>query len=364
MKFDFRIRIPTQKEWSILMDITGQRTLWTHWHYIYSWIQEIGVERKDRRLRACRGYYAARHWTYADMALRTDEIGFRPVLVPLSPDTEIPGAGKFRNIPDGTTLKLGTLYMDDEPVHVPECSVFDGDVEDYIPGALLQMKNDGQSLDYQPSFLKVGDVLIADRNLLKNISWVDLAMQGFCDFPISAPEKWDITELYRQIAKEIGYEVTENTKFGCTKVLVAKDIQDHVFSYYEGLGYDECSIGMMWCCSGPKVERSLEPNHVRIFPGFFVEEPAASSLPFSFNLNEAIRNLLEKSDETVLEGIASTLMDEANNDEEPYDKMAQAMLEAYLNGDVDGFCIALTGWSFENILKKSGAIEDYDHTFE
>ena len=35
----------------------------------------------------------------------------------------------------------------------------------------------------------------------------------------------------------------------------------------------------------------------------------------------------------------------------------------YLKGDVDGFCIALTGWSFENILKRAGAIKDYDQTF-
>lgn len=56
-------------------------------------------------------------------------------------------------------------------------------------------------------------------------------------------------------------------------------------------------------------------------------------------------------------------MEEANEDSEPYEKIGRTMLEAYRDGDMDAFCIALAGWSFENILKKAGAIEDYDNTF-
>lgn len=83
----------------------------------------------------------------------------------------------------------------------------------------------------------------------------------------------------------------------------------------------------------------------------------------SFNLQDAINQLLAENDTATMEGIPAVFVDEAWGDDEPYEKKGQAMLESYLRGDVDGFCIALTGWSFENILKRAGAIEDYDQTF-
>lgn len=83
----------------------------------------------------------------------------------------------------------------------------------------------------------------------------------------------------------------------------------------------------------------------------------------TFNLQDAINNLLAEDDATTLSEIPAAFVDEAWGDDEPYEKKGRAMLEAYLRGDVDGFCIALTGWSFENILKRAGAIADYDQTF-
>lgn len=82
-----------------------------------------------------------------------------------------------------------------------------------------------------------------------------------------------------------------------------------------------------------------------------------------FNLQDAINNLLAEDDASILAEIPAVFVDEAWGDDESYESKGRAMLEAYLKGDVDGFCIALTGWSFENILKRAGAIEDYDQTF-
>lgn len=82
-----------------------------------------------------------------------------------------------------------------------------------------------------------------------------------------------------------------------------------------------------------------------------------------FNLQDAINKLLAENDTATLEQIPAVFVDEAWGDDESYESKGRAMLEAYLKGDVDGFCIALTGWSFENILKRAGAIEDYDQTF-
>ena len=108
-------------------------------------------------------------------------------------------------------------------------------------------------------------------------------------------------------------------------------------------------------------------DRVGVLPWFFIEEPKASEEPLKriprFDLEDAIHDLLAKSDKEVLENIAATFLREANEDELPYKRIGHAMLEAYRDGDMDAFCIALTGWSFENILKKAGAIEDYDNTF-
>lgn len=69
--------------------------------------------------------------------------------------------------------------------------------------------------------------------------------------------------------------------------------------------------------------------------------------------------MLAEDDASILAEIPAVFVDEAWGDDESYESKGRAMLEAYLKGDVDGFCIALTGWSFENILKRAGAIEDY-----
>ena len=70
--------------------------------------------------------------------------------------------------------------MDDQPVKVPVNPTEDGDIPDYIPGAKLKLGAPIQDAAYQVQAIKVGNVLIADRVLLKNISWNDLHMQGIC----------------------------------------------------------------------------------------------------------------------------------------------------------------------------------------
>lgn len=83
----------------------------------------------------------------------------------------------------------------------------------------------------------------------------------------------------------------------------------------------------------------------------------------NFDLERAIHRLLKENDEETLENIVSTLNEEIALDEDRYTKKAKSLLQAYLDGDVDGFCMALCGWTLESVLKKSGAVEDYDHTF-
>jgi len=91
--------------------------------------------------------------------------GFRPAFELLSSD--IVGA-------DETTVVVGTLYMNRQPVRIPKNPVWNGDILDYIPGSKLQLREALDDPAYQIQAIKAGNVLIADRVLLKRISSYDI----------------------------------------------------------------------------------------------------------------------------------------------------------------------------------------------
>lgn len=70
--------------------------------------------------------------------------------------------------------------MDGQPVEVSKNPVWDGDIPNYIPGAKLELREPAPTLEYQIKAVRIGDILIADRVLLANISWNDLREHGFC----------------------------------------------------------------------------------------------------------------------------------------------------------------------------------------
>lgn len=80
-------------------------------------------------------------------------------------------------------------------------------------------------------------------------------------------------------------------------------------------------------------------------------------------VNEVISALLAADDELIFEKIASVIITETEEDDDAYSKKGRKLLNAFLENDADAFCIALTGWSFEDILKKAHAIEDIDGVF-
>lgn len=60
------------------------------------------------------------------------------------------------------------------------CPTWYEDITDYVPGARLAL---GPALDdpaYQVQAIRIGRALVADRVLLKNISWQDLHVQEIC----------------------------------------------------------------------------------------------------------------------------------------------------------------------------------------
>ena len=162
-------RLPTYEEWDALMDIVSESNKLAHWKDMYFWCQDESTVWALNR--AVRGYRSARCWGEHTATNRNVYVGFRPAFDVLTTD---------HLVSDGTLITAGTLYMGGQPVRVPQNPICNGDIADYIPGTKLEFRAALEDPAYQIQAIKVGNILIADRSLLKNISWEDLAAQGFC----------------------------------------------------------------------------------------------------------------------------------------------------------------------------------------
>lgn len=160
-----KIRTPTCAEWDCLVAAVNGDNDAMHWREMFSWCQ-------DDIANSCtcviRGYCNPGHWHRGNPVLRTACTGFRPAFEV----DHIPGHK------DGSPVIVGTLYMDGRPVWANH--VFACDVPDYTPGAALEIGPPLDDPSYQIWAIKAGNILIADRNLLKNVSRQDLREQGFC----------------------------------------------------------------------------------------------------------------------------------------------------------------------------------------
>lgn len=116
-------------------------------------------------------------------------LGFRPVLVPVDPYAFKPDLGRFADLPDGSLLQFGTLYMNDKAVPNPkdpvaspmpkwtghpELGFYRGDVPVYEKGAALWIGDTSMDEAEQIRFVVVGGKLVSDRVLLGCVSHDDL----------------------------------------------------------------------------------------------------------------------------------------------------------------------------------------------
>lgn len=157
-----KMRLPTCAEYDLLAYAAKEDNNIMHWRDIFSWCQDADPNWVSYR--AVRGFYSARHWSHYSATNRNVYVGFRPTFE--FPDPDILG-------PDGAIVMVGTLYMNGKPVKVPQHPVWNGDIPNYVPGAKLELQEALDAPAYQVKAIRVGNVLIADRVLLKNISWND-----------------------------------------------------------------------------------------------------------------------------------------------------------------------------------------------
>lgn len=164
------MRIPTDQEYDRLIEATGGNNSLMHGDWMYSWVNDKNDKYKLlASARAARGYGVVHRWAhYYTAAYRSVSVGFRPAF-DLTVDA-LP-----YDIQDGDKLIIGTLYMNGKPVHVPQELTEDGDIVDYVPGEKLEMRPALEDPAYQVTGIFVGSgVLVADRILLKNISYLDI----------------------------------------------------------------------------------------------------------------------------------------------------------------------------------------------
>ncbi len=162
------MRIPTDDEWDRLVEITGGNTYIIHWRWMASWVYAHEIKTNRQEDRANRGYSSALCWDYDLASCREVAVGFRPTI-------DIPGADTLLSgLKDGDTAIIGTLYMNGQPIKVPEYPNAFGDIQKYAPGATLEMHPALDDPDYQVVGIRVDNAIIADRNILSMISYEDI----------------------------------------------------------------------------------------------------------------------------------------------------------------------------------------------
>ena len=161
-----KMRLPLSEEYSHLARLVGESDAWMNWSGVFSWCQDKNPGRSAFRatrgctaLREARGSVTCRERTLMPGDVRSESVGFRPSF---KAETDIP---------DGQVCVVGTLFMNGEPVRIPVCSKF---AASYVPGAALELRPALEDENFQVRAIRAGGVLIADRVLLKNISWNDI----------------------------------------------------------------------------------------------------------------------------------------------------------------------------------------------
>ena len=108
-----------------------------------------------------------RHWKCFYAALRSKDVGFRPVI----------GLPEGHGMEDGTVFHRYTLTMDGHIAYIglrqPHAT------RHYRPGAALRFTDHYKDPRVLIPWVVCGDTAVAAENLLVNISWNDLASQGF-----------------------------------------------------------------------------------------------------------------------------------------------------------------------------------------
>lgn len=255
------------KSWEGLVQLLDGNDAICHWKGIESWCQEL-AETKTQSFICCGGmlYGMARNRVQADT--RREDIGFRPVLVPLNPETLEQDPDAWPGIKDGEKIFLGTLYMDGLSVPARESLYGHWAITNYQKHAKLEIADSHPTPEKQICFIKFRGMLWADRNLLNMISWNDLCAQGFCEQPKALTKT---KPANAKIAAELMSEYAYLAWMRCSEdqkriVVSACDDQEAIELALEYFGYPKENWPALSRGNGPVAVRRLEStNNPQVF---------------------------------------------------------------------------------------------------
>ena len=149
-----KMRLPLSAEYAHLAEFTHESDVWMNWSTALSWCKD--EDPIHHALRKACGGTACKNQAFIPDDTRAETVGFRPAF-----EVET-------DIPDGQITIVGTLFMNGMPVKVPTCLK---NTTEYIPGAKLELQPALEDENFQVRAIRAGDALIADRVMLKNITW-------------------------------------------------------------------------------------------------------------------------------------------------------------------------------------------------
>ena len=168
-------RAGESNEWDDILEQLGENSDLLHWRGMSSWCQDLAGDMEDARVH--RGFRTPDHRSYTIERQLTD-VGFRPVFEPLDPKTMKPDQACLCTIKDGSVFPMGSLYQDGKPLHNPIDPTWFGDIPRYKYGSQLNIGDTDPDPAKQIRVIKVGNVFIADRNLITGLSWNMLKEMG------------------------------------------------------------------------------------------------------------------------------------------------------------------------------------------
>ena len=76
--------------------------------------------------------------------------------------------------------------------------------------------------------------------------------------------------------------------YDCTKINVARNIQENIYAVLDAESSEPCYTAMMWVLCGPKTYDDLPNDTVEIFAGFFLDGETPLPLRLAMNTREAV----------------------------------------------------------------------------
>lgn len=146
-----------------------------NWKNIFSLCQE----KTDSGWIVSRGSDSAYAWSCFTSEWQSPGIGFRPIFIPLNPRTMQPDPSILDEIPDGERISFGSYYINNKIATPPKKPTRLGDIPNYKLKADISFGS--LQIGYGFHVIKMSGWLIADRILVKNISWENLKDLGYTD---------------------------------------------------------------------------------------------------------------------------------------------------------------------------------------